>query len=149
MALLNFLAQHLEFLSISPWKSVAGVFRVVVLFFPRVSTAMKASDKLDIWKDLKQVGTDRDKVNQATSVVCSMGEEAGDFFHCFQLTDARDGEKVRDKCSAHFVPHIRGGWTKEARKTRVYFQPFIADSKERYRDGNDRLFLRKAWRQSL
>lgn len=80
---------------------MAGVFRVVVLFFSRVSAAMKASDKLDIWKGLRQVGTDRDKVNQVTSVICSMGGEAGDIFCCFQLTDARDGEKVRDKCSAH------------------------------------------------
>lgn len=92
---------------------MAGGFGVVVLFFPSVAKAMNALDKLDIWKDLRRVGTGRDKVNQVTSIVCSVGEEAGDIFHSFQLTDARDGEKVRDKCSAHFLPHIHGGWTKE------------------------------------
>lgn len=83
------------------------------MFFPSVARAMKALDKLDIWKDLRQVGTDRDKVNQVTSIICSVGEEAGDIFCFFQLTDARHGEKVRDKCSAHFVPYIHRGWTKE------------------------------------
>lgn len=92
---------------------MAGVFEAVVLFFPSVAGAMNALDKLDTWKDLRQVGTDREKVNQVTSIGCSVGEEAGDIFRSFQLTDARDGEKVRDKCSAHFVPHIHGGWTKE------------------------------------
>lgn len=30
----------------------------------------------------------------------------------------------------------------------MYFQPFTVGSEEHYRDGNDRLFLCKAWRQS-
>lgn len=129
---------------------MAGVFGAVVLFFPSVARAMKALDKLDVQKDLRQAGTDRDKVNQVTSTICSVGEEAGDIFLSFQLTDAGDGEKVRDKCSAHLMPHIHRGWTKERpEKTRVYFQPFTAGSKEHYRDGKDRLFLCKAWRQSL
>lgn len=92
---------------------MAGVLGSVVLLFPSVARAMKALDKLDIWKDLRQVGSDRDHISQVTSILCSVGEEAGDIFSSFQLTDARDGEKVRDKCSAHFVPHIHGGWTEE------------------------------------
>ena len=92
---------------------MAGVFGVVVLFFPTVTRAMNALDKLDIRKGLRQVRTDRDKVNQVTGIICSVGEEAGEIFSSFQLTDARDGEKVRDKCSAHFVPCIHRGWTEE------------------------------------
>lgn len=86
------------------------------MFFPSAARAMKALDKLDIWKDLRQVGTDRDHINQVTSIICSVGEEGGDIFGSFQLTDSRDGEKVRDKCSACFVPHIHrewNEWTKE------------------------------------
>lgn len=77
---------------------------------------MNALDKLDIWKDLKQVRKDGNKVNQATSISCSVGEEAGDISCAILLTDARDGEKVRDKCSAHSVLHIHWGWNKERPK---------------------------------
>lgn len=92
---------------------MAGVFGAVVLFFPSVARAMKVLDQLIIWKGLRQVGTDRDKVNQVTRITCSVGEEAGDIFLSFQLTDERDDEKVRDRCSAHFVPHIHRGWNKK------------------------------------
>lgn len=92
---------------------MAGVFGAVVLFFPSVVRAMKALDKLDIQRDLRQVGTDTDKVNQVTSTICSVGKEAGDIFLSFQLTDAGDGEKVRNKCTAHLMPHVHRVWTKE------------------------------------
>lgn len=90
---------------------MAGGLGAVVLFVSSVARALKALDTLDIWKDLRQVGTD--KVNQVTSIICSVAEEAGDIFHSFRLADARDGEKVRVKCSTHLLPHIHGGWTKE------------------------------------
>lgn len=98
---------------------MAGVLGAVVLFFPSVASAMNALDKLDIWKDLRQVRMDRDKVNPVTSIICSVGEEAGDISSSFQLADARDSEKVRDKCSARSVLHIHWGWTKERPKKHV------------------------------
>lgn len=80
---------------------------------------MNALGKLDIWNDLKQVRKDGDKVNQGTGIGCSVGEEAGDISCAIPLTDARDGEKVRDKCSAHSVPRIHWGWNKERPKKHV------------------------------